>query len=219
MLKIRIITIAILWTFAEVYGETDTTLDLGKISADAGLKKWIEFQMEIVGTPYFQYYDEVEFVLTPKNARPLEQLVLGNELSLIKSTLQYSPNGGRSVNMFVHNIETHSTGWVPHQASPDKSVYLFEASDSMGWSILDVGSSSDLYSVRWVDDNICIVFGLVPDVRIPRLNAWRLTVNLPNIRRERFLGPRVNDRQSRALDDQWRKWLQYRYPSINWWNE
>jgi len=208
-----------LYTISDVYGETNTKLDLAQISADDGLKQWIEIQKEIVGPMYFQYFDEVKFALTPDDGKPLAQLVNGKEMDLIESTLQYSPERDRSVNMFVHNIEIHNTGWVPHRLSPDKHVYLFDEKSSRGWAILDIGSSGKLYSVGWVDNNTCVAFGLIPDVRTARLNAWRITVDFPNIRRERFLGPQVNDYQSTALDKKWQSWLKYRFSTITWWNE
>jgi hypothetical protein len=219
MPKFQFILIAIICTSSGVHGSSDARLDLTPMYGDEGLKKWIEIQKEVVGTVYFQYYDEVEFTLAPGDGKPLDQLTSGNELGFLKSTLQLSPQGTRSANMFVYNIESHDSGWVPHRMSPDKYVYLFEATDTRGWPIVDLGSSSELHAVGWSDKNTIIVFGTVPDVRYDRLNAWRVSVEFPNIRRERFLGPPVNDRQSAALHEQWRNWLQDRHPSVNWGDE
>ena len=217
MVKIKVLLVCVLCLAYSAASIDIPNLDLRQVSRDEGLAQWVRAQESIVGTLYYQYYDQAQFALKLEQGKRLDQLANGEELTALESTLHYSPLGTRSVNVFVGNIEKDETGWIPYHLSPDKSIYLFDTDSSNGWPILELGPSSRLYSVGWVDDSTLVALGSVPDLRTDRLNAWRVSVEFPKVKRERYLGPPVSEQQTTILDGKWHRWLQYRYPANTWW--
>jgi hypothetical protein len=201
---------------ASLHAGEERRIDLTSVTANEGLNEWVMKVRDVVDTLYFQFYEKTEFTLDPDGGTPIHDLADGDELAFLRSTLVAAPNGELSLNTFVLNVEKTETGWCPYRLSPDKHVYLFDDTSSAGWPVLHFGPSDTSIWAGWVDESTFIVFAVIPDVRTARLNVWRVTVEWPKIRRERFLGPAVDSGQQGVLEREWEAWLKKRFPTVVW---
>lgn len=216
----RVVVVAmILVSFATNSSSQILQIDLPSVMANEGLNEWIMNVRDVVDTLYFQFYEEIEFQLDPEAGTPIPKLANADDLAFLRSTLEQAPNGGLSLNTFVFNVEKTKTGWCPYRLSPDKHVYLFDDQSLRGWPVLHFGPSSTSICAGWIEENTFIVFAVLPDVRMARLNVWRISVEWPKVCRERFLGPQVDSDQQENLEREWRSWLNDRFPTVVWWEE